>query len=84
MPAAHRVAPKSIAQTKKPIAQPTIRPRTAPFKGRPIKFAIGRIQRIENSIAEVKTLRIYRGTYWRRSLQVACLNISDQFTATSC
>jgi hypothetical protein len=34
--AARSVAPKSIAQRKKPMTHPTIQPKTAPFKGRPI------------------------------------------------
>jgi hypothetical protein len=72
--AARSVAPKSIAQRKKPMTQQTIQPKTAPFKGRPIKFTPERIQQIKNLIAQGKSREEIAGLIGVTvgSLQVTC------------
>jgi hypothetical protein len=71
---ARSVAPKSIAQRKKPTTQQTIQPKTAPFKGRPIKFTPERIQQIKNLIAQGKSREEIAGLIGVTvgSLQVTC------------
>jgi hypothetical protein len=72
--AARSVAPKSIAQRKKPMTHPTIQPKTAPFKGRPIKFTPERIQQIKRLIAQGKSREEVAGVIGVTvgSLQVTC------------
>jgi hypothetical protein len=72
--AARSVAPKSIAQRKKPMTHPTIQPKTAPFKGRPIKFTPERIQQIKHLIAQGKSREEVAGviSVTVGSLQVTC------------
>jgi hypothetical protein len=72
--AARSVAPKSMAQRKKPMTQQTIQPKSAPFKGRPIKFTPERIQQIKNLIAQGKSREEIAGLIGVTvgSLQVTC------------
>jgi hypothetical protein len=72
--AARSVAPKSISQKNKPMTQQTIEPKTAPFKGRPIKFTPERIQQIKDLIAQGKSREEIAGLIGVTvgSLQVTC------------
>ena len=72
--AARSVGPKSISQKNKPMTQQTIEPKTAQFKGRPIKFTPERIQQIKDLIVQGKSREEIAGliSVTVGSLQVTC------------